>query len=60
MLLLSRRIGEEVLIGDDVVVTVVEISGGRVRLGIIAPKEVAVDRREVRERQERSAEEGRK
>lgn len=50
MLVLSRRIGDQVCIGGDVVVTVVAIRGGRVRLGIAAPSDVAVDRHEVRNR----------
>lgn len=47
MLVLSRKVNEELLIGDDVRVVVVAICGDRVRLGIAAPKEVAVHRKEV-------------
>jgi carbon storage regulator len=47
MLVLSRRIGERVCIGPDVVVRVVEISGNRVRLGIEAPEEVLILRGEL-------------
>lgn len=47
MLVLSRQRDETVMIGDDVEVTVVEIRGDKVRLGITAPKDVAVHRREV-------------
>jgi len=47
MLVLSRRKNEQVMIGDDTVVTVVEVLGDKVRLGIEAPKEVAIHRREV-------------
>jgi carbon storage regulator len=50
MLVLSRRIGEEIVINDNIRVTVVAVKGDRVRLGIIAPRDVAVDRSEVRER----------
>mgnify|MGYP001575826419 CR=1 FL=1 len=47
MLVLARRVGENIVIGDDIVVTVVEIRGGKVRLGIRAPKKVPVHRQEV-------------
>lgn len=47
MLVLTRRAGESVVIGDDVVVTVVEVRGDVVRLGIDAPREVQVHREEV-------------
>lgn len=49
MLVLMRKVNEDILIGDDVVVRVVEIAPGRVKLAVEAPKHVAVDRREVRE-----------
>jgi carbon storage regulator len=47
MLVLSRRLGETLMIGDDVKVTVLGISGNQVRVGIAAPKEVSVHREEV-------------
>jgi carbon storage regulator len=47
MLVLSRRIGESVAIGDDVVVTVLEVRGDVVRIGIDAPRSVAVHRAEL-------------
>lgn len=47
MLVLSRRIGERIRIGGDVIVTVVRVQGEKVRLGIEAPPEVAVHREEV-------------
>lgn len=47
MLVLSRKEGEEVVIGDDVVITIVRIEGDRVRLGVQAPTDVPVHRREV-------------
>ncbi len=50
MLVLSRRIGEEIIINDNVRVTVVAVKGDRVRLGIVAPRDVTVDRSEVHER----------
>lgn len=49
MLVLSRKKNERVLIGDDVIVTVVDIRGNKVRLGIEAPKGVAIHREEVAE-----------
>jgi carbon storage regulator len=53
MLVLQRKLGERIMIGDDIVVEVVEFRGETVRLGIEAPKEVRVDREEVRRRIER-------
>jgi len=50
MLVLSRKNNESIVIRDDIVVTVVEIRGDKVRLGIDAPKEVPVHRREVYEK----------
>jgi len=50
MLVLSRKANETIVIGDDIVVTVVEIRHDRVRLGIEAPREVTVHRREVYEK----------
>lgn len=47
MLVLSRRLGETLIIGDDVKITVLGISGNQVRLGISAPKEVPVHREEI-------------
>jgi carbon storage regulator len=47
MLVLSRRKNESIIIGDNIVVTIVEVSGDKVRLGIDAPREVSVHRREV-------------
>lgn len=47
MLILTRRIGERLFIGDEVFVTVVEIRGGQVRIGIEAPRSVVVHRRKV-------------
>ena len=50
MLVLSRRIGEEIIINENVRVTVVAVKGDRVRLGIVAPRDVNVDRSEIHER----------
>jgi carbon storage regulator len=47
MLVLSRQRDETIMIGDDIEVTVVDIRGDKVRLGINAPKEIAVHRKEV-------------
>ncbi len=51
MLTLTREVGEKIVIGDDIVITVVSVSEhGRVRLGIEAPRQVRIDRAEVLER----------
>lgn len=49
MLVLCRRVGEEIIIGSDIVLTIVDIRGDKVRLGITAPIEIPVHRREVAE-----------
>jgi carbon storage regulator len=54
MLVLSRKVGEEVVIAGNIRVTVLAVQGGRVRLGILAPKEVVVDRQEVHESRQSS------
>jgi len=58
MLVLSRKWNESIVIGDDIVVTVVEIQGDKVRLGIEAPRDVPVHRSEVYAAIQRAAEEG--
>lgn len=52
MLVLSRKVGEKILIGDDVTVTLVRISGNKARIGVEAPEDVPVLRTEVKARQE--------
>ncbi len=47
MLILTRRIGETVMIGDEVTVTVLRVKGNQVRLGVNAPKSVSVQREEI-------------
>jgi carbon storage regulator len=56
MLILTRRAGETLRIGDDVEVTVMAINGSQVRIGIKAPRHVVVDREEIAERKRRDRE----
>lgn len=58
MLILTRRVGETVMIGDNVTVTVLGVKGNQVRVGVNAPKEVAVHREEIYERIKREAQTG--
>jgi carbon storage regulator len=56
MLILTRRVGETLMIGDDVAVTVLGVKGNQVRIGVNAPKHVAVHREEIYERIRRERE----
>jgi carbon storage regulator len=58
MLILTRRVGETVMIGDEVTVTVLGVKGNQVRMGINAPRTVAVHREEIFERIKHEAQEG--
>lgn len=55
MLVLTRRVGETVVIGSSVTVTVLGVKGSQVRIGVEAPRNVAVDREEVHERKRQEA-----
>jgi carbon storage regulator len=59
MLILTRRVGETLMVGDEITVTVLGVKGNQVRLGVNAPKDVAVHREEIyqRIRSENEAEE---
>jgi carbon storage regulator len=50
MLVLGRKLGETIVIGNDITVTVVAVDGDRVRLGVVAPAEVPVHREEIYQR----------
>ena len=55
MLILTRRIGETLMVGDDVTITVLGVKGNQVRIGVNAPRDVAVHREEIYQRIQNSA-----
>lgn len=56
MLILTRRVGETLMIGDEVTVTVLGVKGNQIRLGVNAPREVAVHREEIYDKIKREQE----
>ena len=58
MLILTRRVGETVMIGDEVAVTVLRVKGNQVRLGVNAPKSISVQREEIFQRIKRESAQG--
>ena len=52
MLVLTRKVGQKVMIGDNIEVTILAINGGQIKVGIAAPKSVDVDREEIRKRKQ--------
>jgi carbon storage regulator len=58
VLILTRRVGETVMIGDEVAVTVLRVKGNQVRLGVNAPKSISVQREEIFQRIKRESAQG--
>ena len=57
MLILTRKVGESVLIGNDISITILSVRGNQVKLGVEAPKEVSVHREEIFQRIQQSKDE---
>jgi len=60
MLILTRRVGESIMIGEDIAITVLGVQGNQVRVGVNAPKEVSVHREEIYERIQQEKQKGNK
>jgi carbon storage regulator len=60
MLILTRHVGQTLFVGDEITVTVLRAKGYQVRLGIVAPRNVSVDREEIRQLKEEDAERDRR
>jgi carbon storage regulator len=58
MLVLTRKVGERIHIGDDIILTIVRVQGDKVRLGIEAPLNVSIQREELRDRAQAAANSG--
>ena len=58
MLVLTRKPGEAIFIGDNVKITVLDISSNQVRIGVDAPREIEVDREEIRQRKDQERNHG--
>ncbi len=58
MLILTRRVGESLMVGDDITVTVLGVKGNQVRIGVNAPRDVAVHREEIYDRIQDDGEKG--
>ena len=50
MLVLTRKVGEEIIVGGNILIQVVDINGGKVRIGVAAPRDITVDRMEVHQK----------